>query len=202
MTIVEYVDNALRKQNKKIFSRKEIINICCNEYNLKPTSVIPSDYCYNKTNNGISFSSSTRILIQTENGEYQYVGKNFRYSGPVYNKGIIIGHWADGCFHLSTEENHIKTTQNQDKGVKKYELNLKREFPRIPFYDDFWKWAGWGKRLMDLHINFEEAEPFPLEQIEFELKNEINKTKLKADKELGIITLDTQTALKGFPDLS
>ncbi len=30
--------------------------------------------------------------------------------------------------------------------------NLKREFPRIPFYKDFWQWADWGKELMDLHI--------------------------------------------------
>jgi predicted helicase len=44
----------------------------------------------------------------------------------------------------------------------KYELNLKREFPRIPFYDNFWQWAQWGKQLMDLHINYEKAEPFAL----------------------------------------
>jgi len=49
---------------------------------------------------------------------------------------------------------------------KKYELNLKREFPRIPFYEDFRKWSEWGKQLMDLHINFETVEPWPLEVIE------------------------------------
>lgn len=27
---------------------------------------------------------------------------------------------------------------------KKYELNLKREFPRLPFYEDFQKWVNWG----------------------------------------------------------
>ena len=32
---------------------------------------------------------------------------------------------------------------------QKYERNLKREFPRIPFYDDFRQWAAWGRRLMD-----------------------------------------------------
>lgn len=30
---------------------------------------------------------------------------------------------------------------------QKYELNLKREFPRIPFYADFWQWVKWGRRL-------------------------------------------------------
>ena len=34
-------------------------------------------------------------------------------------------------------------------------LNLKREFPRIPFYPDFWQWADWGRALMDLHIGYE-----------------------------------------------
>lgn len=38
---------------------------------------------------------------------------------------------------------------------EKYALNLKREFPRIPFYADFWQWAGWGEQLMALHIGKE-----------------------------------------------
>lgn len=29
-------------------------------------------------------------------------------------------------------------------------MNLKREFPHIPFYPDFWKWAGWGEKLMHI----------------------------------------------------
>jgi predicted helicase len=28
---------------------------------------------------------------------------------------------------------------------EKYAQNLKREFPRIPFYPDFWQWAAWGE---------------------------------------------------------
>jgi len=35
---------------------------------------------------------------------------------------------------------------------EKYAQNLKREFPRIPLYADFWQWADWGKELMELHI--------------------------------------------------
>ncbi|MCB1513121.1 MAG: hypothetical protein KDJ36_19685, partial [Hyphomicrobiaceae bacterium] len=47
---------------------------------------------------------------------------------------------------------------------EKYAINLKREFPRIPFYPDFWQWAEWGKRLMDLHIGYETVEPWPLKR--------------------------------------
>ena len=38
---------------------------------------------------------------------------------------------------------------------EKYALNLKREFPRVPFHADFWKWAEWGEKLMALHVGYE-----------------------------------------------
>lgn len=31
-----------------------------------------------------------------------------------------------------------------------YAQNLKREFPRIPFYENFWQWAAWG--VMTFHL--------------------------------------------------
>ena len=53
---------------------------------------------------------------------------------------------------------------------EKYELNLKQEFPRVPFYDDFRKWAKWGKTLMDLHIRYETVKPFDLKEHYVETK--------------------------------
>jgi predicted helicase len=84
---------------------------------------------------------------------------------------------------------------------KKYELDLKREFPRVPFYDDFWQWAAWGKRLMDLHLNYESAKPFGLKPIDLpdeKVPKEL-KVRLKANKEKGIIEIDEQTTLSGVP---
>ncbi len=81
---------------------------------------------------------------------------------------------------------------------KKYELNLKREFPHIPFYEDFAQWAAWGERLMSLHLNYETALPYPLKRSDAKsVKNP--KAKLKADKEAGLIVLDSQTVLSGVP---
>ncbi|MBK8805525.1 MAG: N-6 DNA methylase [Bacteroidales bacterium] len=90
----------------------------------------------------------------------------------------------------------------------KYELNLKRDFPRIPFYEDFGKWAAWGKALMELHIDYETVKPYDLRTVETlhasslpETKPETRtpKPKLKADKETGIIILDEDTQLTGVP---
>jgi len=85
---------------------------------------------------------------------------------------------------------------------EKYELNLKREFPRIPFYDNFRQWAAWGKRLMDLHINYEIIQPHSLKRIDIPSENrkvKSPKVKLKSDKDKGIIILDTDTSLHGIP---
>lgn len=86
----------------------------------------------------------------------------------------------------------------------KYALNLKREFPRIPFYADFWKWADWGEKLMTLHVGYEAVEPWPLERIDIRdeksRKAELTpKATLRADKEAGVIRLDSETQLSGVP---
>jgi predicted helicase len=85
---------------------------------------------------------------------------------------------------------------------QKYELNLKREFPRLPFYQDFHQWVNWGKQLMDLHINYESVPHYLLKRLDLpipENSKRAPKSKLKADKTKGIITLDDVTTLEGIP---
>ena len=78
-----------------------------------------------------------------------------------------------------------------------YAVDLLREFPRLPLYHDFDIWARMGRELLDLHIGFESAEPYPLQRIDQEGK--AARTILRADKERGTITLDDKTTLTGVP---
>jgi predicted helicase len=87
---------------------------------------------------------------------------------------------------------------------EKYAQNLKREFPRIPFYADFWRWVEWGQALMDLHIGYESVEPWPLVRTDIAdekaRKNGASpKAMLKVDKDNGRIMLDSETTLAGIP---
>jgi predicted helicase len=87
---------------------------------------------------------------------------------------------------------------------EKYALNLKREVPRIPFYNDFWQWAEWGKELMDLHIGYESVTPAKLKRIELPDEKARKaglspKCLLKADKEGDRIIVDSETTLTGIP---
>jgi predicted helicase len=81
---------------------------------------------------------------------------------------------------------------------EKYEQNLKREFPRIPFYDDFEQWTAWGKALMTLHLNYETVEKYPLKRLDTPPITK-PKAKLKADKINSVIQLDDNTQLSGIP---
>jgi predicted helicase len=87
---------------------------------------------------------------------------------------------------------------------EKYALNLKREFPRIPFYADFWQWAAWGEALMQLHIDYESAVPFKLKKTDtpderVRASGLQPKAMLKADTAAGLIQLDSETSLSGIP---
>jgi predicted helicase len=84
---------------------------------------------------------------------------------------------------------------------EKYAINLKREFPRIPFYADFWQWADWGDRLMNLHLNYEQADPYPLarEDLPADASRRAYSPRLLARKDTGVIEVDTLTRLTGVP---
>ena len=83
-----------------------------------------------------------------------------------------------------------------------YAINLKREFPRIPFYPDFKKWCEWGESLMDMHIGYESIKPLPLKRSDVtqsRAKGSAPKPILKSVPEEGQIKLDADTTLSAIP---
>ena len=78
-----------------------------------------------------------------------------------------------------------------------YRVDLLREFPRLPFYHEFHLWRDMGRELLDLHIEFEQADPYPLERVD--LEGEPRRVILRADREKGAIVLDDRTAIQGVP---
>lgn len=89
-----------------------------------------------------------------------------------------------------------------------YALNLKRDFPRVPLHGssraDFWRWADWGRQLMDLHIGYEQAEPAALRRIDTpdtraRAAGQAPKCVLKAEPAAGRIVVDSETVLDGVP---
>ncbi len=68
---------------------------------------------------------------------------------------------------------------------EKYALNLKRELPRIPLAPNFWDFADAGKKLADLHLNYEQQPEYPLkwmDKADTPLEWRVEKMRLSRDK--------------------
>ena len=69
---------------------------------------------------------------------------------------------------------------------ERYQENLKRDLPHIPFVEDFWAYAKAGARLADLHVNYEsQSEYDKLEMIEtpgMQVNLRVERMKFSKDK--------------------
>ena len=84
-----------------------------------------------------------------------------------------------------------------------YAVDLRREFPRLPFHDDFQEFGRLGQELLDLHIGFESVEPWSLHREDVRRSSKRKQgAKLSADKERGAIVLDETTRLTGIPEVA
>lgn len=85
-----------------------------------------------------------------------------------------------------------------------YALDLKREYPRVPLFEDFWQWAEWGRQLVALHVGYESLEPWALTRHDEEdqkarAAGQGPRPVLRSDHGSGSIVVDTETTLRGVP---
>lgn len=92
--------------------------------------------------------------------------------------------------------------------IHKYRNNLKRELPRIPLAPDFWAFANSGRKLADLHINYEQASPYPLteesnrlvlEDQDYVVKRMRFGTKADGTKDFSVLHYNEVITLRDIP---
>ena len=70
------------------FTRKEIVTIVTNLYG--NMEVIPSDYCYNRVNNGIDIERNIKehrcLFEYISRNRYRYIGVGQPYTGNLYHQ--------------------------------------------------------------------------------------------------------------------
>lgn len=49
---------------------------------------------------------------------------------------------------------------------ERYQVNLKRDLPHIPFAPEFWEFVEAGRRLADIHVHYEDQPQYKLNLIE------------------------------------
>jgi predicted helicase len=81
---------------------------------------------------------------------------------------------------------------------EKYAANLKRELPRIPYLNDFWKVSNAGKRLAELHLNYETQPEYPL-KIAVTGTIDWRVEKMRFNKDKTAIKYNESLTLSGIP---
>ena len=173
---------------------------------------------------GVGADKPFQLLAVDSLPDLHFIGDSQTFPLKFWSSGQFVDNitdWALKQFaaHYAAEIGKGKTARKLTKEAifhycyavlhdpvyrEKYAQNLKREFPRIPFYAGFWQWAAWGEALMALHIGYESVTPFALS------RSDVPDTKaraaglnpkvlLRADMATGSIALDTETTLRGIP---
>ena len=106
-------------------------------------------------------------------------------------------HYADPAITVDDIFHYTYAALHSPAWRRQYAVNLRQEFPRLPFHPDFRQWARRGKALLDLHLNFTTATPHPLQRRDKTCAP--GDPKLRADKPRGKIIIDGQTELAGIP---
>ena len=83
-----------------------------------------------------------------------------------------------------------------------FAADLKKMLPRIPKVKDFARFVEAGRKLADLHLNYETVEPYPLEEVG-EGSYRVQKMafgKEGKDKDKSAIVYNSAITLKGIPE--
>jgi len=129
------------------------------------------------------------------------ISKKFVYNVTDWGLRTFQEYYDDKKINAEAIFYYVYAVLHNREYRKKYELNLRRELPRIPLFNDFWQWVKWGEGLMTLHVNYSKIEPYKLKITNRNIENKTQiRAKLKVDKKLGRIILDDQTILEGVPN--
>lgn len=219
--MIEFNENRVRKSlyrpfvNKLLYYDRIIINRLCLQDQIFPILMPEAD-------NKVIFFNGANNVYWNVLASTTVVDYNAFYGGsrclPLYrydNLGNRIDNITDWALNEFRERyNDSKITKDaifhyvyallhHPVYREKYSMNLKRELPRIPFYDNFGQWSSWGGELMNLHLNYEIAKPYPLKRTDLKADSSKPTVKLKAilkaDKLDNSIRLDTATTIKKIP---
>jgi len=103
MNIVKIIEEIFSEKIGISFTRSELVNLVHEKSGVNKSSIIPSDYCYNRRNKGINFPENC-LFERIDKGLYVYLGRNYEYSGLVYfrERGMAedgtAGEWKSGIY--------------------------------------------------------------------------------------------------------
>ncbi len=136
--MIELVNEIVKTHGENyIITLGEISELMLKKYGTKSGSVIPSDYCYNRVNNGIQIEKKPAIFEFLGNGRYNCLGLNYPYNGAVFHKPIgqseiIVGKCINGVRLIAPNEDNGCQSNDNFKKETIEDSNIKHKTSREP----------------------------------------------------------------------
>lgn len=101
---------------------------------VKSNSFLPSDYCYNRTNKGITFETHVHLFELMDDAHYKVLGENYLYSGPVLGRKEdgqgyeIKGVWVNGEYEDGISDIYLRLADlydSLDRTLKNADAQIK-----------------------------------------------------------------------------
>ena len=116
-----------------------------------------------------------------------------------YGLKLFQKHYNNKEIHDEDIFYYVYAIFNDPKYEEIYQHNLCRSFPRFPLTENFEKYSNIGKKLFDLHCNFDQVNEYCLKRINKHANKNKIKLQLKREKEKIRIIIDDITTLENIP---
>ena len=135
----------------------------------------------------------------------------YEYSEDGTNRRENITDWALDQFRAHYNDKSITkwdifyytyAVLHHSEYRTRYAANLKRQLPRIPYAPDFHAFAKAGKRLAELHVDYEKQKEYPLERKEKageKLNLRVEKMRLSKNDAKQTLVYNDFLTLTGIP---
>ena len=112
----------------------------------------------------------------------------------------FVAHYGDAGISKWDIFHYVYALLHQPAYREKYAANLKRDLPHIPFTPDFWKYVEAGRKLAELHVNYEKQPEYPLEMLENpQVHVNWRVEKMRQSKDKSEIQYNDFLTLRGIP---
>ena len=168
--------------------------ICCTSHMQMPfscmvTNVLPNEAVGGR--NGQCF------------GLYTYLGDGQERSDNITDWALneFRDHYGDKSISKLDIFHYVYAVLHHPLYRKRFAQNLQKEIPRVPMARDFASCARTGRSLVNLHLNYEQAERFQLEWIENPQEPLSYRVtdRMRLNKEAATIQINTSLTLASIP---
>ncbi len=116
---------------------------------------------------------------------YNEDGTNRRENITDWALAQYRAHYGDDTIEKWDIFHYVYALLHHPDYRERYQANLKRDLPRLPYTPDFWGFAKAGQRLGEIHVDYEDVAEYPMDFVEspdMQLDWRVEKMKLSKDK--------------------